>query len=207
MLGKIHSLLIAHSEKVSLAVHTLKSATEAWQRGEREEIVRLVEELSGLEKEADSIRRQVAREISGSDNSYNQKELFRRLAHQTDDVADTARRAGRFLLIIQDLLLPPEIKSDIVKMASLSQAAMGRLAEAIFCLSEPAERRIEHIANISQMEESVDDLEFKIQGEVADLNVDTWSAIIFWRLVLTVGRIADFIEDAADELLAYEGEF
>lgn len=206
MIGKIHSLLIAHSQKVSLAVHALKSATEAWQRGDRQQLARFVDEVSSLEKEADSIRRSVAREISRSDISYNQKELFRRLAHQTDDVADTARRAGRFLLIIQDLLLPPELKSDIVKMASLSQAAMNRLAEAIFCLSEPTERRIEHIAHISEMEESVDDLEFKIQQEAADLTVDTWSAIIFWRLVLTVGRVADYIEDASDELLAYEGE-
>lgn len=206
MIGKIHSLLIAHSQKVSLAVHALKSATEAWQRGEREQLARFVDELSGLEKEADSIRRSVAREISRSKVSYNKKELFRRLVHQTDDVADTARRAGRFLLIIQDLLIPPELKSDIVKMASLSQAAMGRLAEAVFCLSEPPERRIEHIAHISEMEESVDDLEFKIQQEAAKLTVDTWSAIMFWRLVLTVARIADYIEDASDELLAYEGE-
>lgn len=206
MIGKIYSLLIAHSQKVSLAVHALKSATEAWQRGDREALGKFVDELSALEKEADSLRRSIAREVSRSQVDYNKKELFRHLAHQTDDVADTARRAGRFLLIIQDLLLPPEIKSDVVKMASLSQAAMSRLAEAIFCLSEPPERRIEHVAHISEMEESVDDLEFKIQQEAANLNVDTWSAIIFWRLVLTVGRIADYIEDAADELLAYEGE-
>ena len=121
-------------------------------------------------------------------------------------MADTARRAGRFLLIIQDLLIPPEFKSDLIKMASLSQAAMSRLAEAVCCLNEPPERRIEHIATISELEESVDDLEFKVQHDASRLNVDTWSAIIFWRLVLTIGRIADYIEDAADELLAYEGE-
>ncbi|MBE0429614.1 MAG: DUF47 family protein [Thermoleophilia bacterium] len=206
MTGKIHSLLIAHSEKVSLAVHAFKSAAEAWQEGDREQLNRLVDEISRLEMEADSIRRSVAREISGSQLPLSRKDLYRRLAHLTDDVADTARRAGRFLLIIQDLLIPPEFKADVVKMASLSQVAMSRLSETVFCLSEPPERRIEHISHISELEESVDDLEFKVQQEASRLNVDTWSAIIFWRLVLTTGRIADYIEDAADELLAYEGE-
>lgn len=203
---KIHSLLIAHSQKVSLAVHALKSATEAWQHGDRESLTRYVDEVSDLEREADGLRRSVAREISHSRISYNKKELFRRLVHQVDDVADTARRAGRFLLIIHDVLLPPELKSDIVKMASLDQAAMSRLEEAIHCLCEPPAWRVEHMAHISELEESVDDLEFKVQQEATKLTVDTWSAIMFWRLVLTVGRIADYVEDAADELLAYEGE-
>jgi predicted phosphate transport protein (TIGR00153 family) len=191
---------------VNLAVHALKSATEAWQQGDRDQLIKFVDELSSLEKEADSIRRGISQEISRSKVSYNKKDLFRRLAHQTDDVADMARRAGRFLLIIHDLLLPHEFKSDIVKMASLSQAAMSILAEAIFCIGEPVERRIEHVANISELEESVDDLEFKLQLEASKLTVDTWSAILLWRLVLTVGRVADNIEDAGDELLAYEGE-
>ncbi|MHB1390893.1 MAG: DUF47 domain-containing protein [Thermoleophilia bacterium] len=206
MTSHIISLLIAHNQKVTLAVHALKSATEAWQDGDREALARLVDELSGLEQEADSLRRSVAREISRSRIPFHKKDLYRRLVHQTDNVADTARRAGRFLLIVQDLLIPAGAKSDLVKMASLSQAAMSRLAEAVLGLSEPAEQRLEHIASISELEESVDDLEFKVQQEAVGFNFDTWSAIIFWRLVLTLGRIADHIEDAADELMAYEGE-
>ena len=206
MSDKIQGLLIAHSQKVSLAVHALKSATQAWQQGDRDELERFVNDVSNLEKEADSLRRRVASELSGSDLPHARKEFFRRLVHETDDVADTARRAGRFLLIIKDLLLPTELKSDLVKMTSLSQAAMSRLAEAVNCLGEPPERRIEHVAHISDLEESVDDLEFKIQHEAAGLNVDTWSAIIFWRLVITVSRIADNVEDAADELLSIEEE-
>lgn len=206
MIDRIHGLLIAHSQKVLLATHALKSATEAWQRGDREALERFVDEVANLESEADSLRRSVVRELSRSDLPHSQSDLFRRLVHTSDDVADTAKRAGRFLLIIQDLLLPPEIKSDLVKMASLSQTAMGRLAEAVNCLSEPAERRFEHVAQISDLEESVDDLEFKVQQEATGFNVDPWSTVIFWRLVLTVSRIADYVEDAADELLAYEGE-
>jgi predicted phosphate transport protein (TIGR00153 family) len=206
MSDKIHSLLIAHSQKVLLAVHSLKSATEAWQRGDREALDRFVGELSNLEKEADSLRRSVNRELSHSKLDHARNELFRRLVHYTDDVADTARRAGRFLLIIQDLLLPPDLKGELVKMASLSQAAMADLAEAIHCLSEPPERRIEYATHISELEESVDDIEFEMQRQANQLHVDTWSTIIFWRLILTTSRIADSIEDAADELLAYEDE-
>ena len=204
--GMVHSLLIAHSQKVLLSVHALKSACEAWQRGDREALEKFVDEISNLEKEADSLRRSVTKELARLDLTHSRTELFRRLVHLTDDVADTAKRAGRFLLIIQDLLLPPEMKADLVKMASLSQAAMARLAEAIHCLSEPTEQRIEHAAQISDMEESVDDLEFKVQQEAARLTIDTWSTVVLWRLVLTISRIADNVEDAADELLAYEGE-
>ncbi|MHB8859106.1 MAG: DUF47 domain-containing protein [Thermoleophilia bacterium] len=204
MRDKVHSLLIAHSQKVHLAVHALKSATEAWQQGDREALEHHVEVLSNLEKEADTLRRSVTRELTHSDLEHPQSELFRRLVHYTDDVADTAKRAGRFLLIIQDLLLPPDIKADIVKMASLSQAAMADLVEAIHCLREPPERRIEHAARISEVEETIDDIEFEVQRKATQLQVDTWSTIIFWRLVLTTSRIADSIEDAADELLSYE---
>jgi predicted phosphate transport protein (TIGR00153 family) len=158
-----------------------------------------------MEQEADTLRRSVARELAASDLAHARTELFRRLVHTTDDVADTSKRAGRFLLIIEDLLVPPEIKGDIVKMTSLCQAAMSNLAEAIHCLGEPAERRIEYIATISDLEESVDDLEFKLQLEASKLQLDAWSTIIFWRLILTISRVADYIEDAADELLAYEG--
>ncbi|MBI5870391.1 MAG: DUF47 family protein [Actinobacteria bacterium] len=206
MSDKIHSLLIAHSQKVVMAVHALKSAAEAWQRGDREALGKFTAELSNFEKEADSLRRSVTRELSHAELAHAKGDLFRRLVHFTDDVADTARRAGRFLLIIQDLLLPPELKGDLVKMVSLSQAAMADLAEAIHCLSEPPERRMEYAARISDLEESVDDIEFEMQRKASGLQFDTWSTIIFWRLILTTGRIADSIEDAADELLTYEGE-
>jgi len=189
---------------VLLAVHALKSATGAWQIGDREALNRFVGDLSNLEKEADSLRRAVTMELSHAELEHSRAELFRRLVHYTDAVADTAKRAGRFLLIIQDLLLPPDLKADLVKMASLSQVAMADLAEAIHCLSEPPERRIEYATHISELEESVDDIEFEMQRKATNLQLDTWSTIIFWRLILTTGRIADSIEDAADELLTYE---
>lgn len=201
---KTHSLLIAHSQKVLLAVHALKSAAEAWQQGDREAVERFAGEAANLEKEADSIRRSVTQELSRSHLAHSFTELFRRLVHQTDDVADTANHAGQYLLIIKDLLLPPQFKSDVIKMISLSQEAMANLAEAIQSLSEPSERRIELAGQISDLEEAVDDIEFKVQQEASGLRLDIWSAIIFWRLIMTTSRIADCIEDAADELLAYQ---
>ncbi len=201
---KTHALLVAHSQKVLLAVHALKSAAEAWQRGDREPTEHFIAEVANLEKEADSIRRSVTQELSRSQLAHSFTELYRRLVHQTDDVADTANHAGQYLLIIKDLLLPPEFKSDVVKMASLSQEAMANLAEAISSLGEPSERRIELAGRISDLEEAIDDIEFKVQQEASGLRLDTWSAIIFWRLIMTTGRIADCVEDAADELLAYQ---
>jgi len=206
MSDKIHDLLIAHSQKVLLAVHALKSASEAWQRGDRDALGRFTDDLSNLEREADSLRRSVTRELSHAEVAHAKGEVFRRLVHYTDDVADTAKRSGRFLLIIRDLLLPPELKGDLVKMASLCQAAMADLADAIQRMSEPPERRMEYAARISDLEESVDDIEFEMQRKASQLQIDTWSTIIFWRLILTTSRIADSIEDAADELLTYEGE-
>lgn len=205
-MDRIHSLLIVHSQKVSLVVHALKSSTEAWQQGDRDTLENLVQEIANLEEEADTLRRSIASELAHSKLSHWKTELFRRLSHQTDDVADTAQRAGNFLLVMKDVLLPPDYKSDVVKMASLCQTAMSRLSEAIHCLGEPTECRIEYAAEISDLERSVDDIEFKLQQRAVELQLDTWSTIIFWRLILTISRVADFIEDAADELLAYEGE-
>lgn len=203
MTDKLQGLLTAHSQKVLSAVHALKSASQAWQQGDHDELKLRVGELSNLEQEADSLRRNITRELAAADLRHARTELYRRLVHTTDDVADTAKRAGRFLLIIEDLLVPPSMKSDIVKMTSLSQSAMSSLAEAIQCLGEPPECRIEYVARITDLEESVDDVEFKLQLEASKLQLDTWSTIIFWRLILTISRIADFVEDAADELLAY----
>ena len=62
----------------------------------------------------------------------------------------------------------------------------------------------EYAARISDLERSVDDIEFKVQQQAVELQMDTWSTIIFWRLTLTISRVADYIEDAADELLSYE---
>lgn len=205
MNDRLHSLLIAHSQKVAMAVHAFKSSTEAWQRGDHDALTQSVQELTALEEEADSIRRKITHELASPELPGQTSELFRRLTHWTDDVADTANRAGNFLLIIRDLLLPPDYKNDIVKMSSLCQTSMSELAEAIHCLGEPAERRIEYAARISDLEKSVDDLEFKISQQASELQLDTWSTIIFWRLILTTSRIADYIEDAADELLSYEG--
>ncbi|MHB1380789.1 MAG: DUF47 domain-containing protein [Thermoleophilia bacterium] len=203
MTDRLQELLNAHSQKVLAAVHALKSASQAWQQSNHVELKLRVEELSNLEQEADSLRRNITRELAASDLKHARTELFRRLVHTTDDVADTAKRAGRFLLIIEDLLLPPAMKSDIVKMTSLSQSAMASLAEAVQNLGEPPGNRIEYVARITDLEESVDDVEFKLQLEASKLQLDTWSTIIFWRLILTISRIADYVEDAADELLAY----
>ena len=203
---RIQGLMVAHSQKVLLAVHALKSASEAWQRGDREALERFVDELSNLEKEGDSLRRTVTRELAQTHLAHSRTEMYRRLVHYTDDVADTARRAGRFLLIIKELMIPATIKADVVKMTSLSQEAMGSLAQAIHGLAQPSELRMEYVYRISDLEEAVDDIEFKMQSESASLQLDTWSSIIFWRLIITTSRIADSIEDAADELLAFEGE-
>lgn len=197
--------MIAHNQKVSLAVHTLKSSTEAWRDGDRETLARLVNEISKLEEEADSIRRNIARELAHAELDHATVELFQRLVSKTDDVANTAERAGKFLLIINNLLLPPQYKSDVVKMASLCQAATASLAEAVYCLREPAERRMEHASRISDLEKTVDDIEFKIQQEAGELQLDNWSMILFWRLILTISRVADYVEDASDELLACDG--
>ncbi|HDZ59317.1 MAG TPA: DUF47 family protein, partial [Actinobacteria bacterium] len=64
MTDRIHSLLIAHSQKVSLAVHALKSSAEAWQQGDIDILEKRVDELGGLEEEADALRRSIARELA-----------------------------------------------------------------------------------------------------------------------------------------------
>lgn len=205
MREKIYSLVVSHMDKVHLTVHAYKSAVESWRLENSQKVKELSEEIFKLEKEADSLRRKIIRDLAEMKISYAKKEFYRRLVYANDEVADLAKISSRFLFSVDNSSLSERVSKDVLKMSSLCQTASARLKDGVYNLKKAPAMVFECATEIDELEETIDELEFSLQQQIKEQELNVYSTLMLWRLILSTGRIADKIEDAADELLGSTG--
>jgi len=96
--------------------------------------------------------------------------------------------------------LPPfqALLPDLRKMANLSAEASIILRRMVELSDVEDAEMVESVSEIERIEETVDDLELKLRKRSLSEECDVWAALVLWRVIIGVERVADRIEDATD---------
>lgn len=191
-------LINAHYDRVDQTVQQLKMATEALEVGDNEALEKRITECSRMEKEGDALRRRVMKNLIRSEMPHERKEFFHRLVVGCDAIADQAKEACRLLGVMAELPSMPALFPDLRKMANLSAEASMILKKTVQLSGAEEGEMVKNVAEIEKIEETVDDLELKLRKRSLSEKCDVWSALVLWRVIIGVERVADRIEDAAD---------
>ena len=155
-----------------------------------------------IETRADTLERQI-REVllDGAFLPHIRSDVYR-LVEAVDAVAGKGEDIARFVLD-QKPRIPGEFEGDLLEVYRIGLNCFLELRKALREYFKPKgqiQNLHEHVANVCQLETEVDGLESDLARRIFASELDLSEKIHLEQLVRRIGRIADFSEDASDEL-------
>jgi predicted phosphate transport protein (TIGR00153 family) len=184
-------------ENVKEHLRLLCLAFESFYSGIRNNDSSKMREVIDLEREGDSIRREIISTIyAGAFLPYLRPDLCRfveTLDRVFDSLEDTAFNYS-------DVALPEEIREECVRVASMNTNMCEMLAISFDAMVNGEDLREKALA-IRIYEKRIDDIKFNVLKEMRTLPVeDFWQGRTLAEFVSDLTTISDMIEDVSDYL-------
>ena len=188
---------------VEETVRCLNKMIEAWAGGRAAEVDRLYDATKKAEKNADNIRRETARLLSGGGGAEAlERTLLLRLMGRIDKIADWAVEGARILNILREEKAPREVIEVFVNFSERLIKITERTSEMIRALSRDRLRAFTIADEVENMEEDIDALYaeareklLKNMGGLAPAAV-----VLFYDALDALENSADACEDSSDIL-------
>lgn len=179
-----------HIKLLCTALGTFKLAVERNDRA-------LVRHVSDLEREGDSIRREIISKIyDGAFLPYLRPNLCK-FVEIVDDVFDLLEQTAYNYL---DLKLPEQIKDECVRVAFLNHRICEMLLITFEAMLEGEDLREKTLA-IRIYEKKIDDMKFGLFKDMREIPIDDfWQGKILSDFVSNLTIMSNVIEDASDYL-------
>lgn len=180
-------------------IHALSSAAECFRKGLEEWDKDHMYCVSDLEREGDSIRREIIATIyEGAFLPFLRTNICR-YVEIVDEAFDALKDAA-----IEFNYLGPELEEDIredcIKIAGINQEMCEMLTIAFDTLFNKGDLREKTLA-IRIYEKKVDDIKFELISKLRKKEVkDFWEGRILSDFIAYLTHISDVIEDASDYL-------
>ena len=184
-------------ENVKEHLRLLCRAFESFYSGIRNNDSSKMREVIDLEREGDSVRREIISTIyAGAFLPYLRPDLCRfveTLDRVFDSLEDTAFNYS-------DVALPEEIREECVRVASMNTNMSEMLAISFDAMVNGEDLREKALA-IRIYEKRIDDIKFTVQKEMRTIPVENfWQGRTLAEFVSDLTTISDMIEDASDYL-------
>ena len=184
-------------ENVKEHLRLLCLAFESFYSGIKNNDSSKMREVIDLEREGDSVRREIISTIyAGAFLPYLRPDLCRfveTLDRVFDSLEDTAFNYA-------DAALPEEIREECVRVASMNTNMCEMLAISFDAMVNGEDLREKALA-IRIYEKRIDDIKFSVLKEMRTLPVeDFWQGRTLAEFVSDLTTISDMIEDASDYL-------
>jgi predicted phosphate transport protein (TIGR00153 family) len=184
-------------ENVKKHLQLLCLAFESFCSGINKNDSSMMREVIDLEREGDSVRREIISTIyAGAFLPYLRPDLCRfveTLDRVFDSLEDTA-------LNYSDVVLPDQIRDECVRVASINTSMCEMLAISFAAMVNGEDLREKALA-IRIYEKKIDDIKFSILKEIKTIPVDNfWQGRTLAEFVSDLTTISDMIEDASDYL-------
>ena len=184
-------------ENVKEHLRLLCLAFESFYSGIRNNDSTKMREVIDLEREGDSVRREIISTIyAGAFLPYLRPDLCRfveTLDRVFDSLEDTAFNYS-------DVVLPEEITEECVRVASMNTNMCEMLAISFDAMVNGEDLREKALA-IRIYEKRIDDIKFSVLKEMRTISVDNfWQGRTLAEFVSDLTTISDMIEDASDYL-------
>ena len=184
-------------ENVKKHLQLLCRAFESFYSGIRKNDSSVMREVIDLEREGDSVRREIISTIyAGAFLPYLRPDLCRfveALDRVFDSLEDTAFNYS-------DMVLPEHIREDCVRVALMNTKMCEMLAISFDAMVNGEDLREKALA-IRIYEKKIDDIKFSILKEMRTTPVDNfWEGRTLAEFISDLVSISDMIEDASDYL-------
>ena len=184
-------------ENVKKHLQLLCRAFESFYSGIRKNDSSVMREVIDLEREGDSVRREIISTIyAGAFLPYLRPDLCRfveALDRVFDSLEDTAFNYS-------DMVLPEHIREDCVRVALMNTKMCEMLAISFDAMVKGEDLREKALA-IRIYEKKIDDIKFSVLKEMRTISVDNfWQGRTLAEFVSDLTTISDMIEDASDYL-------
>lgn len=190
-----------HLELTKNAVSSLYRLVESVSE-ERDDVKQLYDSVSGLEMEADDLRRKMVDELTKGEMFPEERGDLMELVRAVDWIADWSKEAGRILIIIPFQKAPEEMKKAAQNMCKANLDCVIVLAKCIHELYTQNPKEALNLANqVELLEEELDELYSIARGYLATMEFPEFStgALILLNMFLdALETVADWCENTAD---------
>jgi len=184
-------------ENVKKHLELLCLAFDSFYRGIKKNDSSMMREVIDLEREGDSVRREIIGTIyAGAFLPYLRPDLCR-FVEAIDKVFDSLEDTA---LNYSDVALPEQIREECVRVASMNTNMCEMLAISFAAMVNGEDLREKALA-IRIYEKKIDDIKFSMLKEMRTIPVDNfWQGRTLAEFVSDLITISDMIEDASDYL-------
>lgn len=193
----------SHLSLTTRAVEELGKAMGHKLRGERELAEASIARLSRMEEEADSIRREIALELTAGEIPPHERDDLLHLSRDIDWIADWSKESGRILSVAPVERLPDELARKGMEMVQAVKETANVVRTCIEQLSERPREAIRLADNVEDLEEKVDTLYMGIRSLYPTIDfskVNPGEVFLIGQLFDAIENITDWCENTIDQV-------
>jgi predicted phosphate transport protein (TIGR00153 family) len=194
-------------EQITKALDTvtlLHQAIKNMSESKKKEALQSIENLFKTEKEVDSLRTEVFKELSkGAALFAEYREDLMHLVKRLDTLADHVKDASRCVKMLVDSQIPKELWDDTAHMASTLVDCAHALRGSIEKITVNPSEAIEGAKKVEEIEHEIDEEYLKIKTLFVrhSEKMNCGSMVIFDDLVEFIEHAADMCADTADYIV------
>ncbi|KPV62407.1 MAG: hypothetical protein AOA65_1858 [Candidatus Bathyarchaeota archaeon BA1] len=196
--AKVLELLERHVSLCMSISSELVRVAELKIAGSEEETMKCTERLSGMEKEADGLRREIMMELAKGILPPLSREDLMRFTERLDMVADHAKDAARLLSIIRTDELTDGFKIVFMHLVRRVGDCVHALGGSIKALYEDFKRALDECYEVEKIEEEIDVIYTEALRVARDTNMRIQTSLLATELLRLLEMMSDHCEDTAD---------
>ncbi|MEM2994831.1 MAG: DUF47 family protein [Candidatus Bathyarchaeia archaeon] len=187
-------------DTVTLLHQAIKNMSETKEK----EAIQNVGNLFKIEREVDSLRREVFKELTkGAALFAEYREDLLHLVKRLDTLADHVKDAARCIKMLEGYQMPKELWNNTVSMTSYLVDCAQALRESLEKITVNPTAAIQHAKKIEEVEPKIDEeyLKTKVLFTKFSEKINCGAMVIFDDLVEFIEHAADMCADTADYIV------
>jgi predicted phosphate transport protein (TIGR00153 family) len=195
----IIQLFNEHLDFISRTLENLEKVFLASQNDDSSSVEIYSEEVRKMESAADAKRREMENSMYQGAFLPNFRGDFLGLAESFDKVANEAENVVD-QIVLQHLVIPSELKTDLLKQVQLAAETFEAAKEAAVNLFQELSVAEEKIKETERLENTEDSHERALVKKIFEMNLSLAEKRQLRELVLSIGDIANLSEDCSDRM-------
>jgi hypothetical protein len=195
----IIQLFNEHLDFISRTLENLEKVFLASQNDDLSSVEIYSEEVRKMESAADAKRREMENSMYQGAFLPNFRGDFLGLAESFDKVANEAENVVD-QIVLQHLVIPSELKTDLLKQVQLAAETFEAAKEAAVNLFQELSVAEEKIKETERLENTEDSHERALVKKIFEMNLSLAEKRQLRELVLSIGDIANLSEDCSDRM-------
>jgi uncharacterized protein len=196
--------ILSHGKKERYVIEDIKrhikllcTACDVFKRSLEKQDRNLIWEVVELEREADSVRRQVISHIyEGAFLPYLRPDLCK-FVEIVDEVFDVLKETALFCV---ENRVPEALRDESIRVAQLNHRMCDMLMLSFSAMLEGEDLREKTLA-VRIFEKKIDDIKHDLTKEAETVRIDNfWAGKTLSDFLTNLTMISDIIEDASDHL-------